>query len=106
MARILDLLIVAGTAILSVRLLTAGLHRRYRVFFFYLLFETLRGGLLAALGPTAGLYQKIWVLTEPIEWLIYVLLVLEIYALVLADYKGLSTAGRWILIAAVVVALL
>ncbi|MGC9949859.1 MAG: hypothetical protein ABSF64_26110 [Bryobacteraceae bacterium] len=45
-------------------------------------------------------------LTEPFEWLFYVLVVLEIYALVLEDYRGLSTAGRWALIAAVAVALL
>jgi hypothetical protein len=106
MARILDLLIVAGTAILSIRLLGAGLYRRYRVFFFYLVFATLRSGVLSSINQRGSAYQKIWVLTEPLEWLFYVLVVLEIYALVLQDYRGLSTAGRWALIAAVVLALL
>jgi len=106
MTRILDLLMVAGTAVLSVRLFTIELDRRYRVFFFYLIFETLRNGLLAGLGSSSGAYQKIWVLTEPIDWVLYVLVVLEIYALVLADYRGLSTAGRWALIASVAIALL
>jgi hypothetical protein len=106
MARILDLLIVAGTAILGVRLFAADLHRRYRVFFFYLIFATLRAGVLASLGHKSDAYQYVWVLTEPLEWLFYVLVVLEIYALVLQDYRGLATVGRWALIAAVVVALL
>jgi len=106
MARILDLLIPVGTAILSVRLFAAGLHRRYRVFFFFLIFETLHLGVLAALAVTSDAYQKVWVLTEPIEWLFFVLVVLEIYSLVLEDYRGLSTVGRWALITAVLLALL
>jgi hypothetical protein len=106
MARTLDLLMVAGTAILSVRLFTAGLDRRYRVFFCYLIFATLHLGVLASLKVGGDAYQYVWVLTEPLEWLFCVLVVLEIYALVLEDYKGLATVGRWALITAVLVALL
>ncbi|MGA2739032.1 MAG: hypothetical protein ABSG65_16460 [Bryobacteraceae bacterium] len=106
MARALDLLIVAGTAILSARLLATGLHRRYRVFFFYLVFATLHLGALDLLGLKSGAYEKVWVLTEPIEWLFFVLVVLEIYALVLEEYRGLSTVGRWALITAVLAALI
>jgi hypothetical protein len=106
MARILDLLILAGTAILSVRLLATGLHRRYRVFFSFLIFETLRLGVVACLESASDAYQKFFVLTEPLEWLLFVLVVLEIFALVLQDYRGLATVGRWALITAVLVALL
>jgi hypothetical protein len=106
MAGILDLLILVGTAILSVRLFAAGLHRRYRVFFSYLIFETFHLGVLTSINQSSGAYQKFWVLTEPIEWLFYVLVVLEIFTLVLKDYRGLSTVGRWALIIAVLVALL
>lgn len=106
MAHILDLLILAGTAILSARLVAEGLHRRYRMFFIYLLFATVQLGILAYVGQDDPAYQKVWVLTEPVDWLLYVLVVLEIYALVLQDYKGLSTAGRWTLVVAIVIALL
>jgi hypothetical protein len=107
MGRILDLLIVAGTALLAVRLFTTGiLHRRYRIFFYYLIFETLRATVLAYLGQGSNAYQKAWVLTEPVEWLFLAMVVLEIYALVLQDYRGLSTASRWAVIAAVAIALL
>ena len=44
-------------------------------------------------------------MTEPLEWLFYVTVVLEIYSLVLQDYRGLFTVGRWLLITAVTVAL-
>jgi len=106
MARTLDLLILACTAILAIRLFTADLYRRYRVFFFYLVFETLRATAVISLGQSSDSYQKFWVVSEPVEWLLYVLVVLEISSLVLQDYKGLSTAGRWVLITAVVGALL
>jgi len=106
MTRILDLLIPVGTAILSVRLFAGGLHRRYRVFSLYLIFATLHLGVLASLKQSSDLYQQVWVLTEPLDWLFYVLVVVEIYALVLEDYQGLSTVGRWALITAVAVALL
>lgn len=106
MTRILDLFPVACTAILSVRLFTNGLYRQYRVFFYYLIFATLHVGVLASLESQSNAYQYIWVLTEPLEWLFYVLVVLEVYTLVLQDYQGLATVGRWALIAAVLVALL
>jgi len=106
MARILDFLILAGTATLTVRIFALHLYRRYRVFFLYLVFATLRLGVVACLKQSGEAYQKLWILTEPLEWLLYVLVVLEIYALVLQDYRGLSTVGRWALITAVLVALL
>ena len=106
MARVLDWLIVAGPAILVFRLLGSGLFRRYRAFFLYLVFATLHSGVFAIPRPNSTLYFYIWVWTEPVDWLFYVLVVLEIFSLVLEDYKGLSRVGRWALIAAVCVALL
>jgi hypothetical protein len=106
MGRTLDLLILAGTAILSVRLFSTDLYRRYRVFLIYLIFATLRSSVSTILAQKSNAYQKFWVLTEPIEWLLYVLVVLEIFALVLQDYRGLATFSRWALITAVLVALL
>lgn len=105
MMRVLDLLIVAGTAILSIRLLTSGLYRRYRAFFFYLIFATLHSAVLSIPKPDSKLYYQIWTRTEPVEWLFYILVVLEVYSLVLEDYRGLATVGRWSMIAAVAVAL-
>ncbi len=105
MAGILQWIVVAGSAVLSVRLLATGLHRRYRAFFYYLVFASLREGFLSAVNQSTKLYLHVWVLTEPLDWLFFVLVVLELYALVLQDYKGLSTVGRWALIVAVAVAL-
>lgn len=106
MPHILELVIVAGTAILSIRLFASGLYRRYRAFFFYLIFTVLHDGVLTIPKATGKLYYQIWTRTEPVEWLFFALVVLEVYALVLQDYKGLSTVGRWALILAFALALL
>ncbi len=60
----LNWLIVAGTAILSVRLFASGLSRRYRVFFLYLVYNTFHTAVMIAIGPKADIYEKVWVLTE------------------------------------------
>ena len=106
MSGIPDWLIVAGTAALSVRLFITGLYREYRAFFLYLVFATLRSAVFANLNPAGKTYLHIWIITEPVEWLFYLLVVVELYSLVLKDYRGLSTAARWALMAAIGLALL
>lgn len=105
MAGILNFIVVAGSAFLGVRLFVTGLYRRYWAFFFYLIFNALREGVVSTLDPSKRTYLHFWGVTEPLEWLLLVLVVLELYSLVLQDYRGLSTVGRWAMIAAVVVAL-
>jgi len=103
---VLGLMVVAGTGSLSVRLYVTGLHRRYPTFFYYLIFETLLSSVQLVVDPRSGLYQKIWILTEPIGWVFYILLLLELYSLVLEDHRGIQTMGRWALYAALSIALL
>jgi hypothetical protein len=104
--QILRLLVVVGTALLAARLYTSGLQRRYRVFFYYLIFATLQSGLLYFINPRSGLYQRIWIITEPISWIFFVLLLLELYSLVLEAHQGIKTIGRWALYVALFLALL
>jgi hypothetical protein len=106
MSSVINALIVVAAALLSGRIYFSGLHRRYRAFFNFLIFFALQNLALTILGETSGAYQKVWVLSEPIEWFFYVWVVLELYSLVLQDYQGLYTAGRWSLIVAISVALL
>jgi len=99
-------LITMATAVLAGRLYLSGLYRRYRAFFLFLVFQVSRGVALAPLDTAGSTYQKVWVLTEPLQWVCYVLVVLEIFALVLHDYRGLSTVGRWSLLISVVIAMI
>jgi hypothetical protein len=105
MSSVLDFLIIAATAALAARLQFSGLRLRYRAFFSFLLFEVLRGIAFAPLNQAGHTYYRVWTITEPMEWFLFVLVVLEIFSLALQDYPGLATVGRWSLVVAVGIAL-
>ncbi|MGD0201249.1 MAG: hypothetical protein ABSD27_10920 [Bryobacteraceae bacterium] len=99
---------IAAGAVLYVRLRHEGLHRVYRWFAVYVLFSTLQSLALATVpwamrritgfkSPHLGsnAYARLWVATEPVVWFLYVLVVLELYTLVLQNFKGIASVGRW-----------
>jgi len=96
---------LAGMIFTCARLWHFGLHRRYRVFFAYLVFSSVRSGILLIFDVSSSFYFKFWIVTEPVLWLFYILLVLELYSLVLEAHKGLYTVGRWALWGALSVAM-
>src|SRR5581483_500205 len=106
--RVLTLVILAGCGLTSVKLVYTGLYLRYRALFAYLIFRFLYTGALFFVftnSATAG-YQRFWILTEPVIWLFYVLMVIELYSLVLERHRGLYTLGRWVLYAGLSVSVL
>ncbi len=87
--------------------------------FAFLCFAVLRSLALLIIGSPAALnflhlaskiphrhqaYAKTWVHTEPALWLFYICIVLELYSLVLTNYKGLQTVGRWVFLIAITLA--
>lgn len=97
---------LAGMALTSLRLYRCALWRRYPVFFWYLLFSTLRSTALSVFPVHSGVYMQVWAVTEPVLWIFYILLVLELYSVILESHKGLYTLGRWAMYAASAAALL
>jgi hypothetical protein len=94
----------------AIRLYCQSLHKRYTLFFYFLCFNALRSFTLLAIGwwlpRPRNIYAYTWVLTEPLTWLFDILVVLELYTLVMQDYKGLQTAGRWVFFGALTLAVL
>ena len=105
MAGILNLVFVGAAAVLSGRLIISGLSSRYRAFLAYLIFAAVQEAILSSLDQSKNPYYYVWAYTEPIVWVLFVLVVLELYSLVLHDFQGLATIGRWALIVAFLVAL-
>ncbi|MGE5645118.1 MAG: hypothetical protein ACM336_04940 [Acidobacteriota bacterium] len=116
--RFIWLLSTAGYLLLFLRLRHERLNRTYRFFAAYLLFHVVRSlglalaapvGRLVAKDSSAGfaadLYGWVWVATEPILWLLYILIVLELYGLVFQKYKGIASLGRWAIFAGLGIAL-
>jgi hypothetical protein len=88
---------VCGCSLTVIRLLWSGLFRRYR--FFTVFFVVLAGDLLypIVLPQSSRTYFYIWVATEPLLRILYIFVVLELYRLILEQYKGLYSLGRWAL---------
>ena len=111
-------LTIGACLVLYLRLRQQGLHRVYRVFAAFVLFRAARATALAALPPiwyglkhrpyvrfANNVYGWGWTLTEPLLWVLHVLVVLELYSLVLQNYKGVASMGRWAVLAGLAIAI-
>src|SRR5947208_3555123 len=83
----------------AIRLYCQTLHQQYRLLFAFLCFQVIRSFALLAINwwwhvRPHNAYAWTWVATEPLVWFFYILVVLELYSLVLQNYKGLQTVGR------------
>ena len=92
-----------GSALMALKLYRTGLYRRYVFFFAFFIFRIPNSIWPLFLDVSSPRYQQIWVLTEPVEFGFYVLMVVELYKLVLENYKGLYSLGRWALYGSLVI---
>src|SRR5579863_2696654 len=70
--------------------------RNYRLFLAYLLFDPARSLVLWFYSQYSSFFRNGWLVTEPVIWIFYVFVVLELCSLVLKDYRGIHALGRWI----------
>src|SRR6266498_466999 len=96
---------LGGFALTAVRLYSSGLFRKYRIFFAYLIFSALQSGICLSLDVRSGAYLRFFILSEPLIWFFYVMVVLELCSLVLDKYRGLYSLGRWVLYGSVAISI-
>lgn len=84
----------AATIVLILRLWQEGLYRKYRYFFVYLIADAAKALILMSLNPHHLAYGIIFVAFEPVSWLLYILITLELYGLVLSTHVGIADLGR------------
>lgn len=98
---------ILGSGLTALKLFQSGLYRRYRIFFAYFVFRV--PYMIASLivrtrdGIESNSYFYLFIYSQPLLLLAYVLVVMELYSLVLERYKGLYTLGRWAMYGATVV---
>jgi hypothetical protein len=92
---VLKAVLLLGSALTVFKLYRTGLYRRYPFFFLYFLFRIPNSIWPFLLNFRSYLYEQIWLVTSPLVLIFYILIVLELYRLVLENYKGLYSAGRW-----------
>jgi hypothetical protein len=106
MSTLQDWLWAAGLAFAAVlvgKLAATRLFRVYRWFFFFLCFQITRSLLLLPFPPNRGTYALVFLITQPMAWLLYILVVLELYSLALRNHPGIASLSRWVLSAALLV---
>jgi hypothetical protein len=82
------------------------LARNYRFFLAFLIFDSVRSVVMWFYSPGSVVYRSLWRTTEPVIWLLYVLVVLELCSLVFKDYLGIHALGRWIVYGSLVLSVL
>lgn len=85
------------SALAVVRLVANGLTRKYSYLTAFLAFSVLRGAFAVWAPLTPRMYLLTYKVTEPVVWIFYFLVTLEIYTLVFNNYPALRTTGRWVL---------
>jgi hypothetical protein len=97
--------VYAAQVLLLLRLYREGLHRRYRFFAGYLAAQVAEASVLLLLRQGTTAYGVAYVAFAPVIGLCTVLAALEVYDLVLRDYPGIRTLGRWAVSGGLVAAL-
>ena len=76
------------------KLFRSGLSRKYRYFTWYLGFECLRIPIMSVIPTRTNTYAHAYFATQPVIWLLYVLMVFELFQLVLRNHVGIATLSR------------
>lgn len=93
--QVLSLAGIGLAGALIIRLALTRLARAYLWFFVFLCCELLRNLVFLFLSPRANLYGYIFLITQPLTWLLYILVTLELYSAALRERRGLATLGQW-----------
>jgi hypothetical protein len=90
------------SALVVWRLFTLSLIKTYRFFFGSMVLSLARSAVLFPFSAHGDrTYYQIWLATQPLLWLSYVLVVFELYALVLHRYRGIFSLSRFFFFSAV-----
>jgi hypothetical protein len=91
----LEVLSTVFAFLTAIRMFRCGLHRRYPCLFGYLVFLVPDSLCPALMNMESRTYFWFWVWTEPVTWIFEILVVQELCGLVLEQYRGLRSLGRW-----------
>jgi hypothetical protein len=92
---------ILGSALVVWRIYSLDLQWTYRFFFLNMALSVARSLALLPFGPRTPTYYRIWACTEPLLWVSYILVAYELYNMVLKQYWGIYSLGRWFFFAAV-----
>lgn len=83
--------------VLLVRLTASKLVRQYPFFSGFIFVSFIQALTALWLTPNTTLYAQVYFVSEPVIWLFFFLVVIELYRQILKDYPSIATIGRRIL---------
>lgn len=95
--RLLWLVGISLTFLLIIRLILSELYRTYTWFFGFLWVGVVQSAVAFPLDPNSNAYAWVYLISQPITWFFYILVVLELYSLILRNHPGIVSLGRWTL---------
>ena len=84
----LTIIQIVSYLLVLTNLFRSGLWRKYQYFTWYIAFESLRIPVMLAVPYRSKLYGTVYFATQPISWLFFILVVLELFQLVLRNHAG------------------
>ena len=103
--RLLWMLSIAATVVLLLKLWKEGLVGRYRWVSAYLGWSVLSAIVLSRIPRRTNRYAEVYFFFEIVFWMLFILTTLELFTSVLRRYRGIATAGRRFISAALGIAL-
>ena len=91
----LERLNILAAAFLAYRLWRTSLWRKYPALFSLVLFFTLALAVSQAIPRNKNLFAEFYIASVPLHWIFYGWAVLEVFRHVLAEHRGIATAGAW-----------
>jgi len=91
---ILTLLQILGSLGLAFRLVRMELVRNYPCFATFLIFEAVRVGAMSAIPRNTNVYALVYFFSQPILWVFYALITLEVFQAAFKTQPGIATLSR------------
>ena len=91
--------------LLLLKLWRANLATKYKAFTTFVIFELVRSSVAALIPRKTNTYAEFFLLTEPIVWLLFALVTLEVYQSVFRTLPGISRFTRYVIVSATGVAI-
>jgi hypothetical protein len=91
----------AGAGLTALKLFRAQLHSIYRWFLLFLLVVTVATPVSLFLDQHSLTYLYFYEFVQPVLWLFYIGIVIELYRLIFERHKGFYSIGRWIVFVSV-----
>ena len=85
------------TAALLLVMAHRGLAGTYRIFLAFMAVKSVDSVIFIVLNPATNRYAYAYLAANPILWVFSILVVLELYENVLADFPGIVSFGKWVI---------